>query len=282
LEGEILTEFMTHLHIEHPIGWGRIATVLNVEPPTTSSERAFWDRYVASNGMISRTEYRTFAAQLLSKRLRNYVDAWMDTGLGADGFERPSSRTVPLRAHVALTQHLADYPPVCYFDPDRGWVISIGSTHGQPRGPGQLSPAVDAEAQRLLFVLVAGDLDGCLCKCRHSLCGRYYILAKPRTQYKTGTYCRLEHQRSAKAALCMRQKRHFMKSRLVEIAATRLRQRRAGPEWQADCASKLILRDHIRQVARKDNSLRDFRYMGVHWITRNQRLIEQKRGELCP
>ena len=271
---------MAGLRVEHSVSLDRIAATLNVTPPTESSERLFWDRYLACKGVIPRTEYRPFAAQLLSKRLREYVDDWMNTGIGADAYERPLRRTVKGHTFGALVWYMQEYPPECYFDPQLGWTVTIDSLLGHPIGPGKLSPATDVEAQRLFFVLVAGDSVGCLCKCRYSLCGRYFVLPNPREKYKGGTYCRLEHHRYAKATRCMKEKRACAKSRLLELAAGKLHQLEFGSEWQEDSALKLRLRDHIRLAARKDPTLRDYAYLAVHWITRNRRPIERTRVEL--
>ena len=123
---------------------------------------------------------------------------------------------------------------------------------------------------------------GCLCKCRYPLCGRYFVLPKPRERYKSGTYCRLEHQRCAKATRCVKQRRACAKSRLLELAARKLHQLKAESEWQEDDALKCKLRDYIRIAARKDRTLRDYAYLAVHWITRNRQQIEQRRAELTP
>jgi hypothetical protein len=271
---------MPSFHVECSVGLDRIAAALNVMPLTDSSERLFWSRYLASEGIIPPAEYRHIAAQLLSKRLREYVDNWLNTGIGDDGYERPFRRTARGRAFTALTFYTNEYPPRCYFDPELGWTVTIDSLLGHPTGLGQLHPATEVEAQRLFFALVAGDLVGCLCKCRYSLCGRYFVLRNPREKYKSGTYCRLEHQRHAKATRCMKEKRECTKARLLELAAGKLHQLKAGSEWQDDSALKHKARDHIRLIARKDGTLRDYAYLAVHWITRNRQQIEQRRIEL--
>lgn len=271
---------MANFHVECSVNLDRIAAALNVRPLTDSSERLFWNQYLASEGVIPPAEYRRIAAQLLSKRLREYVDDWMNTGIGADAYERPFRRTVRGRAFTALTLYMNEYPPRCYFDPERGWTVTIDSLLGHPTGLGQLHPATEVEAQRLFFVLLAGDSVGCLCKCRYSLCSRYFVLRNPREKYKSGTYCRLEHQRHAKATRCMKQKRDDAKSRLLELAAGKLHQLKAGSEWQDDSAVKHKLRDHIRVAASKDRTLRDHAYLAVHWITRNRHQIERRRVEL--
>ena len=261
---------MATLRLLQSLSLDRIAATLNVAPPTDSAASLFWDRYVTSDGVIPRNEYRPFAAQLLSKMLRVYVDEWMNSGIGADGYERPCRRTARGHAFGALMWYMQQYPPSCYFDTELVWTVVIDSTLGHPTGPGMLSPATHVEAQRLFFALVAGDSVGCLCKCRYSLCGRYFVLAKPREKYKSGTYCRLEHQRYAKATRCMKQKRACAKSRLLDLAAGKLHQWKAGSEWQEDNALKCKLRDDIRLAARKDRTMRDYAYLAVHWITRNR------------
>jgi hypothetical protein len=80
----------------------------------------------------------------------------------------------------------------------------------------------------------------------------------------------------------VKQRRACAKSRLLELAAGKLHQLKAGAEWQEDDGLKCEVRDHIRLAAKKDRTLRDYAYLAVHWITRNRQQIEQRRAELKP
>jgi len=269
---------MASLAIEGSVDIDRIIAVLNVPPPSKAAESMFWEDYLDCKGDIPSARYRPFAAQLLSKRLRALVDPWLKTGLGDDGCERPLHRKLGPAAEHAVSQYSQEFPPNVYFDPGRGWAVSLGSRHGRPSGIGSLSPATDAEVQHLFFVLIACDLGCRLSKCRYRRCNRYFALQNPRKKYRSGTFCCPEHQKYAKAAECMKRKRDLAKTTLVDLAAAKLHQLKAGVDWNSEPKLKLKVRDYLRLAARKDRLLWDYKRLALHWITRNRYLIEARRS----
>ena len=137
------------------------------------------------------------------------------------------------------------------------------------------------DAARCLFGLVTSDWGSRLCKCRYSLCGRYFVHPKPRRSYKHGTFCG-NHQMAWTATQQVKERRLLVRSVLVDLAATELLKGRInGPHWQVDKQRKIQLAKDVSARIR----ITDFATLGparisLTWVTRNRQEIERRR-QLC-
>ena len=142
-------------------------------------------------------------------------------------------------------------------------------------------PVFEAEAIRLFVVgIILSESKDCLCKCRYSPCGRYFLLEKPRRSYRHGTFCTREHQGAFSARERTRELRELIKDDLIERAAKWLLQKRVRDSgWQHDGKLK-------ERVASELNNSSPFlrargRTVQANWVTRHQQEIEKKRTKLA-
>jgi hypothetical protein len=145
-------------------------------------------------------------------------------------------------------------------------------------GSGQLMAATKEEAQRLFTGLMASDWKESLCKCRYPSCGRYFLLARPRSVRKHGTFCCRQHQARQSAATCTKERRVAAYRELIAFAAKWLSDRGVSPDWANNARLKWCLAGAL------SGHIKHKRHLGalppdieVKWITRHRLAIEQAR-----
>src|SRR6266568_7984732 len=123
------------MEIVHNIRGEAVLRALNIEPASQAAIEHFTERYAKGDALQAGKETTPFFLALRSRYLRNFVDAWLQTGVRKDGSESPFERDL-FRAPNALQaaqRHLAEHPPVVTFSPiSRGLSVTFG---GFPRGP---------------------------------------------------------------------------------------------------------------------------------------------------
>ena len=161
----------------------------------------------------SDAEYRD-AKEAFASELRRLVDAWLDSGRIAGGiFETPRDRkvkvTIPnigaaedrLREKTvfdSVQRWLIDHPPLIFLAETGELQVSL---RHPPKWwmekPDQVDEPIAAaldEARTLFLLLMASKAKYALFRCSHPRCGLYFILEKPRGEYKLGAVCP-EHRR---------------------------------------------------------------------------------------
>ena len=124
------------------------------------------------------------------------------------------------------------------------------------------------------------DWSICICKCRYSFCGRYFLLEKPRKSYLHGTFCCPKHRSLASAAACTGKRRAEAENELIDVAARQLlRWHVDGPHWHDVANRKQRLAAALSlYIGRK--RLQSYRQeVKANWITRHRLRIEQKRAQ---
>jgi hypothetical protein len=228
--------------------------------------------------------------RIIATQLRQYVDEWAETGWADDGGESPGCRSL-IKAPLAM-RILRDYtshqkPQLRFLGAPPEFVVEVGFSEDYQ--PANITSAfvdpvdrVRSDVARLFFGLIISDWGPHLSKCRH--CGRYFVHPKPRRSYKNGTFCSNQHQMSWNATRRGREKRRFIHSALLDIAAAELMRRRvSGPRWQNDRSRKIQLANDVSAWIREngDAAFRHLRFnVKLTWVTRNRQEIEKRRREL--
>jgi hypothetical protein len=274
-----------------------IEKALNVEPATGPDFDSFVEKYTRGlesyvppekgwrlPDTISREQSYPMRDALISSHLRGFVDAWLETGRSSDGSESPINRNL-MRAYdswLVVAEYLKRCPAQFICSADRpGFRLQVG----EPKwdiGVRDFFESMDSEAKRLFTGLVVSDWSERLCKCRYTLCGRYFFLSKPILHpRKGGIFCSGRCQRLALATKCTDNKRRRCHLALVEYAAQQLRNRKVRPEWLDDTKRKDWLAKKITfylQRECKNIELRAYRQVvTVNWVTHNQAKIERAR-----
>lgn len=233
---------------------------------------------------ISRQESYPFRDALMSAHLRDYVDAWLETGRHADGSEWPGQRNLRKAPDALfdlwgyLERSRPELSPTIK-DPDF-WdlELSIALPAAYSGLVRDFFEAQVIEAKRQFLGIMASDWKDRLCKCRYRRCGCYFLHPRPRRSYRRGTFCCLAHARSAGAEDCFGKSRAHGKQKLVEAAARMLlKQGIADPRWQDDARLKTSLAEELCLVIAAERLQGYQDQVKVNWVTRNQDVIEQKR-----
>ena len=269
------------MDILHSISPDRVLHALSIDPPAPEALDRFVERYQGLGEALPRKETTPFFLALRSRYLRNFIDAWLETGLRDDGSESPVERDL-FRARTvwpAALNYLEENPPAVTFSPiSRGLSVTFGGlSRGQAR-PTDPFGGAHFDALRFFVEVIASDWRACLCKCRHASCGRYFLLKKPRKGYRHGTFCSPKHQRFASAVVVLKKCRIQLKKELIEMAAKWLLGRGpAGNRWQGNTELKRRLASHMSANKR----CRDLgRTIQSNWVSWHHHEIEKKRLEL--
>jgi hypothetical protein len=290
-------------------GW--IASAVNIAPATPEQERQFVQEWKQGGHNSLFWPVWVHYATLYSLHLRQFVDAWIETGVQADGTEAPMRRHLPADLLQVVNEFLAQHPAR----------VSIGLVlgEGRPR-PRQCAminlddePVPDAKAMWEVDGEPVGHLDAkltkdpigfiraealrlfvmgialtnsadCLCKCRYQRCSQYFVLKSARDRaYKGGTFCSPRHRRLNAATKCTTQKRRHAEVTLLNFAARMLQKWKTGPEWDTDRRTKARLARAVSDfiLGSGDPNLSAYRLIvQVNWATRNRVKIERYRAEL--
>lgn len=248
-----------------------------------------------------------------TRRLRELVDEWLETGRRSDGSESPGERDLFEAAGAlrAVEKCLAENPArlvhtwsVLGSGPNVSVQIGmrpVPPSHlfGYPAPPFNIfAPTVSAKittkpaprqrdtADRLFTDLILSDWQNSLCKCRYAHCGRYFLKEKLRRSYRRGTFCGPKHQGHASATVYTNSFRTRAKPVLIEMAAWLLfRKGITNSQWQDDNGQKLWLAGAVSKEIRRQRlngkPLSDYRKkVTVKWVSQNELAIEEKRASL--
>jgi hypothetical protein len=256
-----------------------LVETLNVAPLDDGDQARFLERYAAAGGDLPRKETHSVAAALLSRFLREYVDAWLQTGVRADGSEAPTQRDLRGTGYGVVLEYLEKYPPYFSLTASGELSVTICGLMSFTRGPGHLFDANLAQAKRLFTGLMLGDWKERLCRCRYARCRRYFLLARPRGVRKHGTFCCRKHQALASAGACTKQRRAAAEHKLIECAAKWLQEFQVKtPEWTGNSRLKCRVAKAVSAYIRGNRSLSALRSeVRVNWVTRHQLAIEKRR-----
>jgi hypothetical protein len=233
---------------------------------------------------ITREESLPIGDALISAHLRRFLDEWLDTGRRPDGSEGPRDRVISIAQDgcLAIHKYLEDNPMT--FTPilgPHGFSLEVAQPRWDVRGARDFFTVQIQDALRLFVGVLASDWKDCLCKCRYSACGRYFIHPKPRSSYKHGTFCRPDHASHAAAKESVRLSRNRAKQKLIEAAARELVKRKiANPQWRGDSDIKVHVAAQLCLVIAAENLDVYRQEVRLNWITRHWLAIEQKRIEL--
>jgi hypothetical protein len=233
---------------------------------------------------VPHKEATVFFFRLRSGHLRHFVDSWLDTGLRGDGSESPRERDLKGTTFFAFYRYLETSPPKVTVSPvSRELSVTLGDLPKRSARATDPFSGAYSDALRFFSAIVLGELKERLCKCRHVSCGRYFLLEKPRSTYRHGTFCSREHQRLASALVCTKDRRDRARLMLIDSAARQLlRWRIFNRDWQRDVKRKRTLAEALWPIIRRDANLKRYSELRVHWVTRNQISIERRRLELAP
>lgn len=236
---------------------------------------------------ISRQESYPFRDALMSAHLRVYVDAWLQTGLHADGSEWPGQRNLS-KAQDALSdlwgyleRSSPELNPITKDADFWDLELSIALPTAYSGEVHDFFEAQIVEARRHFLGIMVSNWKDRLCKCRYRRCGIYFLHPRPRRSYRHGTFCCLAHTRSAAAKGCFGKSRTEGKQKLVEAAARMLvKQGVADSRWQDDAWLGKSLAEKLCIViaAERLHGYRD--QVKVNWVTRNQDVIEKMRVQM--
>jgi hypothetical protein len=212
-----------------------------------------------------------------------YVDSWLETGRNADGSELPAKSQLEGRVFHEFWKYMEQSPP--RFNPCfEGDGVGLDLARPVWIYTRNLFDATVVEARRMLVGMMFADWKFSVARCRYSLCGRYFLLARPNRSYRRGTFCCREHQRRASATIETRERRSQLHNLLIEMAAQQLlRWEVNGEEWADERQTKeRLARILSRQILQsKEPILRAYRRpVKINWVTHNSREIEQRRRPL--
>jgi hypothetical protein len=192
--------------------------------------------------------------------LRELVDAWLQSGVGAGGVETPKMRKMAARKPFdSFQQWLFRNPPTPMLTRNGEMKLEIRPANAKVWA-GMFNAAFE-EARTLFLLLMTSQAKYALFKCSHPGCGVYYILQKPRSVYKLGTVCP-EHR----AHQGVRRKRSRDQQEALQIAANALA---AWPNLSTSTRAKHKNEKHY--IASK---LKRFG-ISVKWVSRNLTKIEK-------
>lgn len=233
---------------------------------------------------VPQKEATVFFFGLRSRYLRHFVDSWLNTGLRSDGSESPRERELRGTTFVAFHRHLETSPPKVGFSlTSHRLSVTLGALPKGPARPTDPFSGAHFDALRFFSAIVLGELKERLCKCRKVSCGRYFLIEKPRSTYRHGTFCSREHQRLASALACTKDRRGKAKRILIDSAARQLlRWGISNPDWQRNVKRKRALAGKLELIISTDPNLKRYSALKTNWVTRNQINIEQRRRDLAP
>jgi hypothetical protein len=215
------------------------------------------------------------AGEIFATELREFVDGWLESGRSTDGVETPKDRKVIATRLDLDSFYLDGDQGHTKFDMVRGWLMAhrplailtesgevewdLRASHSNWKGP---VPAAEDEARTLFLLLMASKAKYALFKCNHPGCGIYYILEKPRGQYKQGTTCP-EHRRQQGT----RRKRKLDHAKALQIAAEAFA---AWPNLSGSTRSKhKSAKDYVASKLQRFG-------VGSKWVTRNLTKISNR------
>ncbi|HEX3105222.1 MAG TPA: hypothetical protein VHQ22_12295 [Terriglobales bacterium] len=131
------------------------------------------------------------------------------------------------------------------------------------------------KARRIIALILSSDLRLRIAKCRYEKCKRpYFLLHKLNKVYRHGTFCCVDHNRSATAPKRMHDRRYQFQSKLIDWAVSYVCTNGVG-EWQANIAFKEKLARHLATlIAKQKAPARDS--ITKNWVTRNSAEIQAK------
>jgi hypothetical protein len=209
----------------------------------------------------------------IKRRVRAYVDPWLDTGLGHEP-TRPNQECSSLRNDLL--------PPISGYSfiatSADVWQRYVSAEH-PGAGLAANGTGLDDFAKCLftLFLLNRAWRNE-IAKCRYDPCGMYFRLRFPNKTRVNGLFCCREHQQAASAGADYERRAKGTHQRLVEHAATKYKEWLSrSVEWQRKNSVKKWLRDQINSFIARDPGLRHLgntkNKIHVNWVTRHHKEI---------
>jgi hypothetical protein len=203
------------------------------------------------------------AGEVFLAVLRDLVNAWLKSGVRAGGVEIPKDRNISAKKPFdSLQQWVFRNPPLAVLTNSGEMKMQVRPANLKAWA-GMVNAAFD-EARTLFLLLMTSQAKYALFKCSHPGCGVYYILEKPRGQYKQGAMCP-EHRRQ-QGTRTQRKRDH---AEALQVAREALAM---WPKLSASTRSKH--KDEKHFIASK---LKRFG-VGAKWVSRN--LTEITNGEV--
>ena len=229
-----------------------------------------------------------FLRRLVTSKLRRCIDNWLATGVYPSGDESLGIRSLLEAGNTRdfITKYLGTMKQspmdIVFRGARRGVEAILMFGLGREDQPTTIEQAY-GEVFRLMLGVLMSDWGERLCKCRHALCGRYFILrkSKPQKIYKHGTFCCDKHRNHTSAVTQTQQRRNDAKLRLIEMAAKYLVDRGADEHWQDNDLLKRRVADAVSdRMSEGLSRLANRRGIRTKWVTRNRVEIESRRREL--
>lgn len=223
------------------------------------------------------------------RKLREYVDDWLDSGVRADGTEAPGERNYDRARKVQ--DCVAFYSYFC-----STWItLPPGEQYPEVRmgmpglkcGRVRSQLLAEYEATEMIVMLLLSGLRRRIAKCRYEKCGRYFLLnEKPRKEtYAHGLFCSGLHNRRASATKLVKERRDMFNPTVIAWAGDVLSQQKS--KMGEDAAFKRKLLRELNTRIRKDPDLHSGRrrnrlgtYIEVNWLTKHWEEIQAKAEEI--
>jgi hypothetical protein len=201
----------------------------------------------------------------VSTRLREHVDAWLETGRSPSGIERAVDRSLEKALDVknATLAYISRTPPTFTAKRDGLEMAMVGSAY---RGLGSIISPPDYEslegayehADSFLPALFLTPWRQRLAKCRRPTCGRYFFLSQPERLFKNGTFCKVcTRQRSIESgAIITGARRLEAEQTLYNLAGARFSAEiLSNPLWTKSSAIKNRIAQYLTKQIEKDSTL---------------------------
>ncbi len=274
-----LGEFLSVLNFEDESReelWGRLNRISETLPP--EKPKSHWAARMANQARkkpeVSVDDgQRTFD---LGRRLRRWVDEWLDSGREANGVECPASRSYERANAVSAA---------VYKYSTRGKMHLLGTKDGlqlwfdleaektPPAAGFALELFIETVASEKLVLFLLSGLSYKLGKCRDPDCGRYFVLKHWTRPYKSGPRCdecqRARSLKSAKAATA--DDRDRAEGKLHSLAATHFgEQIRGDSDWHKNPKLKDQIAHYLSRKIERSADLLKVYPAGVtrKWVTR--------------
>ncbi len=212
------------------------------------------------------------------RRLRRWVDEWLDSGREADGAELPTNRSYERAKAVSAVVHKYS---------TRGNMHLLGTNNGlqlwfdlqaektlPERAGFEMELFIETVASEKLVLFLLSDLSNKLAKCRDPACGRYFILKQWNRKYRGGTLCaKCQRIRNLKSAVeATEGERDRAVETLHELAANKFKTQilKKVADWHKDTSLKKRMAQYLSEQIDRTPSLAKIYPDGVtaRWIAR--------------
>lgn len=203
---------------------------------------------------------------LVSNRIRHNIDSWLETGRTREGTETPLDRSLGKAPDVkrVLDDYNANNPPTLVAEGD-GLVMTLGPPPYRNLGRivsgywGETPSSANDEADALLSSLFMASWRLKLARCRRPTCQRYFMLSKPKSTFKKGTFCKVcTRLRSIESGAIITGERRLEAAKtLYNLAGARFsKEILSNPQWTKSSAIKNRVAQYLTKQIGKSEILR--------------------------